>query len=262
MLAFFRSNSSQFAAIHNRFLRCRYGIALLGLLLIACGVAAAQNTTISGTVYDPRRGQPTTASVPAQCAGVRVDERGGAAALGRAVPDLREPDAHGRQCGQLYQYCGRRHVYPAEHSGKRELHHRDPGGQMAAPVQRDRWDRPADRAATEHAGEPYPGQHADIAIATGSVDGAECVLRDMGISDSEFTDDNQTVNAGGYVHLYRGSSSPGAEINASTPSETVLMTTNQSGTTTPLLNELRHGDVSVPGKRQQSGDRDRRRPIC
>ena len=28
-----------------------------------------------------------------------------------------------------------------------------------------------------------------IAIATGSVDGAECVLRDMGISDSEFTDD-------------------------------------------------------------------------
>ena len=76
-----------------------------------------------------------------------------------------------------------------------------------------------------------------IAIATGSVDGAECVLRDMGISDTEFSDDNGTVNSGGYIHLYKGSSSAGAEINASTPSETTLMTTNQSGTTTPLLNE-------------------------
>jgi hypothetical protein len=71
-----------------------------------------------------------------------------------------------------------------------------------------------------------------IAIATGSVDGAECVLRDMGISDSEFSDDNQTVNAGGYIHLYRGSSSAGAEINASTPSETGLM----NGTSTTALN--------------------------
>ena len=54
MPAFFRSHSSQFAAIHNRLGRCRYGIALLWLLVLACGAAAAQNTTISGTVYDPR----------------------------------------------------------------------------------------------------------------------------------------------------------------------------------------------------------------
>ena len=58
------------------------------------------------------------------------------------------------------------------------------------------------------------------------------MLRDMGISDSEFTDDNQTVNAGGYVHLYRGSASAGADINASTPSETALM----GGTSTTALN--------------------------
>jgi hypothetical protein len=71
-----------------------------------------------------------------------------------------------------------------------------------------------------------------IAIATGSLDGAECVLRDMGISDSEFTDDNQNVNPGGYVHLYRGSSSAGANISPSTPSETALM----NGTSTTPLN--------------------------
>ena len=45
-----------------------------------------------------------------------------------------------------------------------------------------------------------------IAINTGEVDGAECVLRDMGISDSEFTDDNETVNPQGRIHLYQGNS--------------------------------------------------------
>ena len=71
-----------------------------------------------------------------------------------------------------------------------------------------------------------------IAIATGAVDGAECVLRDMGISDSEFTDDNGTVNPRGHIHLYAGSSSAGAEINALTPNETALM----NGTSTLPLN--------------------------
>ena len=75
------------------------------------------------------------------------------------MPDVREPDAHRRQCDQLRQHRGRRHLYPAKCSGKRELHRRDPGGQMAAPVQRDSWRQPADRAATEHAGEPHSRQH-------------------------------------------------------------------------------------------------------
>ena len=62
-----------------------------------------------------------------------------------------------------------------------------------------------------------------IAIATGSVDGLECVLLDMGISPSEFTDDNGSINPGGHIHLYKGSSSAGAEMNASTPNQASLM---------------------------------------
>jgi hypothetical protein len=67
------------------------------------------------------------------------------------------------------------------------------------------------------------GDIPKIAIATGSVDALECVFLAMGIDPSEFTDDNGTT--GGRIHLYRGDNSPGAEINASTPSETVLMGT-------------------------------------
>jgi hypothetical protein len=73
-----------------------------------------------------------------------------------------------------------------------------------------------------------PTTHAEgdiplIAIATGAVDAVECVLRDVGIADAEFTDDNGTT--GGRVHLYQGDHAAGAEISASTPSETVLMGT-------------------------------------
>lgn len=74
-----------------------------------------------------------------------------------------------------------------------------------------------------------PTTHAEgdiplIAIATGSVDATECVLRDVGVADTEFTDDNGST--GGHIHLYKGDHSAGAEINASTPSETVLMGTS------------------------------------
>jgi hypothetical protein len=66
-----------------------------------------------------------------------------------------------------------------------------------------------------------------IAIATGSSDQVECVLRKVGISDSEFTDPTGT----GRINLYLGQNSPGAQASSSTPSETALMgtsaTTNQ-----------------------------------
>lgn len=58
-----------------------------------------------------------------------------------------------------------------------------------------------------------------IAIATGAVDQVECVLRKVGIDDSEFTDPTGM----GRINFYTGSHGPGAEIDSSTPSENVLM---------------------------------------
>ena len=59
-----------------------------------------------------------------------------------------------------------------------------------------------------------------FAIATGSVDQVECVLRKAGIQDSEFTN----PGGGGRINLYRGSNSPGAVIDSTTPSQTALIT--------------------------------------
>ncbi len=81
-----------------------------------------------------------------------------------------------------------------------------------------------------------PATHAEgniplIAVVTGSADALECVFRDLGLADTEFTDDNGTVNLGGRIHLYKGDKSAGAEINASTPSVTTLV---GGSSTTPL----------------------------
>ena len=58
-----------------------------------------------------------------------------------------------------------------------------------------------------------------FAIATGSVDTVECVLRKVGIADSEFTD----PSGSGRIQLYSGTNSPGARIDSSTPTQAQLM---------------------------------------
>jgi hypothetical protein len=68
------------------------------------------------------------------------------------------------------------------------------------------------------------GDIPKIAIATGAVDAVECVLRKVGLADSEFTD----PGGGGRIEMYQGSGAAGAQIDASTPSETLLM--SDSGT--------------------------------
>ena len=58
-----------------------------------------------------------------------------------------------------------------------------------------------------------------FAIATGSVDSVECVLRKVGVADSEFTD----PSGGGRIQLYSGSGSAGARVDSSTPTQDQLM---------------------------------------
>jgi hypothetical protein len=59
------------------------------------------------------------------------------------------------------------------------------------------------------------GDIPHIAMATGNVDALECVLRKMGIDDTEFTD----PSANGRVHLYQAN---GAAISSGTPNESQL----------------------------------------
>ena len=66
------------------------------------------------------------------------------------------------------------------------------------------------------------GDIPKIAVATGSADSVECVLRKVGISDSEFTD----PSGGGRINFYSSTGKAGAEISTSTPTADTLLGTS------------------------------------
>ena len=185
----YSSSHVVFNSLRNCMGRFRGTLAALLLLLpVACGVAAAQNTTISGTVYDPRgasRAPPlpnvlvyaSTTTVSAPASGVQCLTAANQTPTGANVVSL-------------HLHRRRRHIYADRDSRERDSY--------TIVIQAGKWQRQftetvgraAHRAALGMPANHTQGNIPMIAIATGSVDGAECVLRDMGISDSEFTDDN------------------------------------------------------------------------
>jgi hypothetical protein len=202
-------------------------VALLFVLPLLNMPLSAQTTTISGTVYDPRT---TTSALPLPNVLVYVTT-GTVAPLPTGVQCL--TSSNSTPTGVVS------YTYTAV-DGTFTLGDVPQNATYTLVIQAGKWRRQFSEtvAATPLTGLSLhmPANHTQgdiplIAIATGSADVLECVFHQMGIADTEITDDNGT--SGGRIHLYKGSNSPGADINASTPSQTLLMGTP---TNSSLLN--------------------------
>ena len=218
MTDLFRFGCSLCSVLRNCSRRCKGAIAALLLLLaVSCMLASAQTTTtISGTVYDPRT---TASALPLSNVLVYVTT-GTVASLPSGVQCLTYAAPSG-----VASY-----TYTAV-DGTFTLSNVPTNTTYTLVIQAGKWRRqfsetvvndPQTGLALHMPANHTQGDIPLIAISTGSVDGLECVLHDMGIANSEFTDDNGTTNVGGRIHLYKGNGSPGAYITASTPVDTML----------------------------------------
>ncbi len=233
------------AGLRNGLGRCKGAVAAVLLVLpVACAIAAAQNTTISGTVYDPRG-----------ASGLPLPN-----VLVYASTNAVAAPTSGVQCLTVQAPAGANvvaYTYTAV-DGTFTLTGIPENASYTVVIQAGKWQRqfsetvgavPLTGLVLNMPANHTQGNIPMIAIVTGRVDGVECVLRDMGISDTEFTDDTGSVNPGGYIHLYTGDGGPGAAISSSTPVESTL-TGNRN-----LDERLRHGDVSLPGGPVCPGER-------
>jgi hypothetical protein len=228
MAALLRSVCCVFSAVCSRSGLSKGAImALLLVFPVLSARASAQTTTISGTVYDPRT---TAGALPLP--NVLVYVTTGTVA----------PLSSGVQCLTTSAPSGVVSYTNTAVDGTFTLTEVPENATYTVVIQAGKWRRqfsetvaavPLTGLALHMPADHTQGDIPLIAIATGSADALECVFRDMGIADTEFTDDNGTTNAGGRIHLYQGSGATGALINASTPSQTTLMGT---ATDSSLLN--------------------------
>ncbi len=192
--------------------------AALCLLLPACCVLAqgpAATTTISGKVYDPRT---TTSALPLPNVLVYI------------TTGVVAPLPGGVQCLTYSSPTGVISTYTAV-DGTFTLSNVPVNTNYTLVIQAGKWRRRFSEAVSDtpisglqlH----MPANHSEgdipmIAVVTGLADGVECVLRDMGVDDTEFTDDTGSVNPDGHIHLYAGDNGPGALMSPSTPDESTL----------------------------------------
>lgn len=194
----------------------------------ACGPGVS--TTLSGKVYDPAGRNPLyhvlvyIANAPADPAlstfppGVTCDVCGASAA---GSPLISTPGATDPPAGEFTGVDGSFTLKNV------------PVGNITVVIQLGRWRRsfpinianPCAANAIPDKTFLMPSSHAQgniplMAVVTGNSDSLECVLRKMGIAQSEFSDPGQ----GGRVHFYLGDVHPGQAIDATTPTQAQLFT--------------------------------------
>ena len=209
---------SVFAAKSEHSRLFRFAIAALFFVFpLLSTPVAAQNTTITGTVYDPAGALPLPNVLVYVTTGSVVPLTPGAQCM--TTPTTPTPTPM-----DSYTYTAVDGSFTLLNVPENTIY--------TLVIQAGKWRRQFSETVGDGALNgltlTMPSTHSPqddiplIAIATGQGDAMECMLRHMGIADSEFTDDNDTTS-GGRIHLYKGSESPGAEISANTPSETALM---------------------------------------
>ena len=220
MIASLCTSRSIRSAFRSFSIRLEVAFAALLLLPLLGAHAFAQTTTISGTVFDPRT---TTSSLPLPNVLVYV------------TSDAVAPLPSGVQCLTTSDPSGVVGFTYSAADGTFTIGNIPVNATYTVVIQAGKWRRqfsetvatdPLTGLALHMPADHTQGDIPMIAIASGSVDAVECVLLDMGISQTEFTDDNGVINVGGRIHLFRGSYSPGAQINASTPTQSTLMTSS------------------------------------
>src|SRR5215469_261416 len=171
---------------------------------------AGQTTSISGTVYAPNNTDPLP-NVQVYIPNAPVD----AFTPGVSCPAPGQPPSGSPLVGTTTAV-----------DGTFTLTNVPVGSNIPLVIQAGRWRRqvvvPGTAACTNTSFSTRMPQNQSegdipkIAIVTGSADEVECVLRKVGVSDSEFTDPTGT----GRINLIAGSGSRGAVIDAGTPTET------------------------------------------
>ncbi len=189
-----------------------------GLCLQQVACPSGQTTSITGTVYTPNGTDPLP-NVTVYIPNAPVD----AFKPGVDCPVVGAPPSGSPIVGNI-----------SANDGTFTLINVPVGANIPLVIQSGRWRRqltiPSTAACTNTAlpasfavmpQDQTQGDIPKIAIATGAVDQVECILRKVGIKDTEFTDPTGT----GRINFFTGSGGPGAKISASTPTQATLMET-------------------------------------